>query len=80
MRFIIAAFILLFSACATVGPKITSEEEKRAQAILKAEAQAWQRKQEQRILEVAAQVMRAADNVRPLECLGITGDVAVFER
>ena len=39
---------LLIASCAFVGPQITSEEEKRAQAVLMTEAQAWQKKQEQK--------------------------------
>jgi predicted Zn-dependent protease len=57
----------LISACAFVGPQITSEEEKRAQAILMTEAQAWQKKQEQRILEIAARLIGAAETVEPLK-------------
>ena len=60
-------FIFLFSACATTGPQITSDEERRFQAILHVEAQAWQKKQEQRILAIAARLMKAAENVTPLE-------------
>lgn len=60
-------FSFLLSSCATIGPQITSEEERREQAILLAEAHAWERKQEQRILEVAARLMRGAENVRPLQ-------------
>lgn len=66
MQAIVIALLLLLSACATTGPQITSEEERRAQAILKAEAQAWQKKQEQKILEIAAPLMKAAENVNPL--------------
>ena len=33
----------IISGCATIGPQITSEEEKHAQAILMAKAQAWQK-------------------------------------
>ncbi len=61
------ALLLLLSACATTGPQITSEEERRAHAILMAEAQAWQRKQEQKILEIAARLMKATENVNPLK-------------
>jgi len=67
MRAIVIAFFLFLSACATTGPQITSEEERRAHAILMAEAQAWQRKQEQKILEIAARLMKAAENVNPLK-------------
>jgi len=67
MRAIAIAFFLFLSACATIGPQITSEEERRAQAVLMAEAQAWQRKQEQKILEIASRLMKAAENVNPLK-------------
>lgn len=66
-RLLLVTLFLLSSACATTGPQITTEEERRAQAILQAEAQAWQRKQEQKILEVAARLMRTAENVTPLK-------------
>jgi predicted Zn-dependent protease len=45
----------------------TTEEEKRAQAILMMEAQAWQKKQEQRILEIAARLIGVAETVEPLK-------------
>ncbi len=67
MYLVTFAFIFLFSACATTGPQVASEEEQRVQAILQAEAQAWQKKQEERILGIAARLMKAADNVTPLE-------------
>jgi predicted Zn-dependent protease len=66
MKFVIATFLFL-SACAFIGPEITSQEEKRAQAILMTEAQAWQKKQEQRILEIAARLIGAAETVEPLK-------------
>ncbi|HEU4340530.1 MAG TPA: M48 family metalloprotease [Candidatus Binatia bacterium] len=59
--------LLLLSSCAFIGPQIASEEEKRAQAILMTEAQAWQKKQEQRILEIAARLISAAEKVEPLK-------------
>jgi predicted Zn-dependent protease len=58
--------VVFLSACSLVGPQITSEEEKRAQAILMTQAQAWQKKQEQRILEIAARLIGAAETVEPL--------------
>ena len=45
MRLAPIAFIFLFCACATIGPQVASEEERRVQAILQAEAQAWQQQQ-----------------------------------
>jgi hypothetical protein len=59
---LVIAFFLLISSCAYIGPKVTTEEEKRAQAILMTEAQAWQKKQEQKILEIAARLIKAAEN------------------
>jgi predicted Zn-dependent protease len=66
MLFVFAFFILI-SSCAVIGPSITAEEEKRAQAILMTEGQAWQQRQEQKILEIAARLIRAAENVEPLK-------------
>jgi len=63
----IVILFLFVSSCAFVGPKIASEEEKRARAILMMESQAWQKKQEQRILEIASRLIAAADNVEPLK-------------
>jgi predicted Zn-dependent protease len=64
---IVVTLFFLVASCAFIGPKITSEEERRAQAILMTEAQAWQKKQEQRILEIAARLIKAAENVEPLK-------------
>ena len=64
---LIVAFFLFISSCSLLGPSITNEEEKRAQAILMTEGQAWQKKQEQKILEIAARVIGAAEKVEPLK-------------
>jgi predicted Zn-dependent protease len=64
MRFVITVFLLLYG-CALID--VTSQEEKRAQAILMMEAQAWQKKQEQRILEIASRLIKAAETVEPLK-------------
>lgn len=66
MMLFVALFLFL-SACTLIGPQITSQEEKRAQAILMTEAQAWQKKQEQRILEIASRLIGAAEKVEPLK-------------
>ena len=66
-HFIIVVFLFLIPACATIGPRITREEKQRAQALLRAEAQAWKNRQELRIHAVAARLIEAADNVKPLE-------------
>lgn len=58
---------LFLSACAPIGPQITSEEERQAQADLLAEAKAWQRKQQQKIDELGSRLMRAAGNQSPLK-------------
>jgi len=63
----IALFILVLSSCTSISPPITVEEERRAQAVLMAEGQAWQKKHEQRILEIAARLIGAAENVEPLK-------------
>ena len=61
-------FLFIFlSGCSFVGPLISTEEEKRAQALLMMEAQAWQKKQEQRILEIAARLIGSAETVEPLK-------------
>jgi predicted Zn-dependent protease len=61
-------FLLIFlSGCSFVGPLISTGEEKRAQAILMMEAQAWQKKQEQRIIEIATRLIGSAETVEPLK-------------
>jgi predicted Zn-dependent protease len=64
---LIISFFLFLASCAVIGPEITTEEEKRAQAILMTEAQAWQKKHEQKILEIAARLIGAAEKVEPLK-------------
>jgi predicted Zn-dependent protease len=64
---LLLSFFLILSSCTLIGSQITTEEEKRAQAILMTEAQAWQKKQEQKILEIAARLIGAAENVGPLK-------------
>jgi len=66
-HFLVVVSLLLIPACATVGPRITREEKQRAQALLRAEAQAWQNRQELRIHAVVARLIEAAENVKPLE-------------
>jgi predicted Zn-dependent protease len=60
-------FSLVLSSCSFIGPLITTEEEKRAQAILMTEGQVWQKQQEQKILEIAARLIPAAEKVEPLK-------------
>jgi predicted Zn-dependent protease len=64
---LVIIFSLFLSSCALIGPRISDEEERRAQAILMMEAQAWQKKQEQRILEVASRLVRVTDRAAPLK-------------
>jgi predicted Zn-dependent protease len=64
---LVVAFFLFTSSCSFIGPLVTTEEEKRAQAILMTEGQAWQKKQEQKILEIAARLIHAAEKVEPLK-------------
>jgi predicted Zn-dependent protease len=59
--------LVFLSACSFVGPLVTPEEEKRAQAILMMEAQAWQKRQEQKIREIATRLIKAAETVEPLK-------------
>jgi predicted Zn-dependent protease len=63
---VVLAFVFL-SACSFVGPLVSDQEEKRAQAILMTEAQAWQKGQEQKILAIAARLIKAAETVEPLK-------------
>lgn len=64
---LVITFLFFLSSCAFIGPEITTEEEKRAQAILMTEGQAWQKRQEQKILEIAARLIKAAEKVEPLK-------------
>ena len=61
------ALSLLLSGCAAaVGPQITSQEEKEAQAALRLEAKAWQKTQQQRIDDLGTRLMKATGNQNPL--------------
>ena len=64
---LVLIFSLVLSSCSFIGPLITTEEEKRAQAILMTEGQVWQKQQEQKILEIAARLIPAAEKVEPLK-------------
>jgi predicted Zn-dependent protease len=66
MIHVLLLFVLL-SGCSFVGPIISTEETKRAQAVLMMESQAWQKTQEQKILEIAARLIRAGEAVEPLK-------------
>jgi predicted Zn-dependent protease len=57
----VAIFCLMLSACATTGPKISAEEEKKFKEALLAESKAWQKKQQERIEEVASRLLEATD-------------------
>jgi predicted Zn-dependent protease len=63
----VVALVIFLSGCSFIGPLVTSQEEKRAQAILMTEAQAWQKRQEQRILDIAVRLINAAETVEPLK-------------
>ncbi len=56
-----AAFLLMLSACAMTGPKISSEDEKKLKEELAAESKAWQKKQQERIDEIASRLLEATD-------------------
>ena len=56
-----AAFCFIISACAATGPKISAEEEKKFKEALLAESKAWQKKQQERIEEVASRLLEATD-------------------
>ncbi len=62
-----ALLVTTFSACATTGPGVSSQEERRAAALLAIKAQAWQREQEQRMLRIAARLMEVAEAPKPLQ-------------
>lgn len=64
---LVLIFSLLLSSCSFIGPLITREEEKRTQAILMTQGQVWQKQQEQKILEIAARLIPAAEKVEPLK-------------
>jgi hypothetical protein len=64
---LVLIFSLVLSSCSFIGPLITTEEEKRAQAILMTEGQVWQKQQEQKILEIATRLIPAAEKVEPLK-------------
>lgn len=67
-RFILISLFLLLAGCATtVGPRIASEEERRAELTLLALSEAWQKRQEQKIDELGARLMKAARNESPLK-------------
>jgi predicted Zn-dependent protease len=69
----VGSFLLLFlSACATVtGPPITTEEEKQARILLRAEAAAFQRAQQQRINDIAERLTKASGSDTPLKYIHI---------
>jgi predicted Zn-dependent protease len=56
-----AAFLLMLTACAMTGPKISSEDEKKLKEELAAESKAWQKKQQERIDEIASRLLEATD-------------------
>ena len=56
-----AWLLLALSGCATVtGPEISSEQEKQAKMLLRAEAEAFQRAQQKRVSDLAARLMKAS--------------------
>jgi predicted Zn-dependent protease len=57
----VAAFCFALSACATTGPKISAEEEKKFKEALLEESKAWQKKQQERIEEIASRLLEATD-------------------
>lgn len=57
----VALFCLMLSACAATGPKISAEDEKKFKESLLAESKAWQKKQQERIEEVASRLLEATD-------------------
>ena len=56
---VIAALLLALSACAPIGPQITSEEEKKTREALSVESKAWRKKQQERIDEIAGRLVKA---------------------
>jgi predicted Zn-dependent protease len=60
------------SACATVtGPEITSAEEQQAQALLHAEAEAFQKAQQKRIADLGMRLMKASGAETPLKFIHV---------
>jgi predicted Zn-dependent protease len=57
----VAACCFIISACAATGPKISAEDEKKFKEALLAESKAWQKKQQERIEEVASRLLEATD-------------------
>ena len=69
-RVVVAVLALSFalSACATVtGPEITSEEERQARALLRAEAEAFQKAQQKKIADLGLRLMKASGAETPLK-------------
>ena len=60
LNIVIASFLFLLSACVPIGPQITSEEEKRTRETLITESKTWQKKQQERIDQIASRLLAAA--------------------
>ena len=60
LHIVIAGFLFLLSACVATGPRIASEEERKAREALMAESKAWQKKQQERIDEIASRLLGGA--------------------
>ena len=56
---LLVAALSLLSACVATGPRITSEEEKKAREALVVESKAWQKNQQERINEIASRLLEA---------------------
>src|SRR5919197_2984232 len=64
---VVLSLFVLSSGCAVaLTPRITAEEESRARTALLAEAKAWQKRKERRILVIGARLTKAAENQTPL--------------
>ncbi|HEY7556274.1 MAG TPA: M48 family metalloprotease [Candidatus Binatia bacterium] len=69
---LVLAVSFALSACATVtGPEITSEEEKQARLLLHAEAEAFQKGQQTRIVDLGLRLVKACGAETPVKFIHV---------
>ena len=56
---LLVAALSFLSACVATGPQITSEEERKVKEALAAESKAWQKKQQERVEQIASRLLEA---------------------
>lgn len=72
IAWVLFAFLFGLSGCATLtGAEITSEEEKQARVLLRAEAEAFQRAQQKRINDPATRLRKASGAEVPLKVIHV---------